>query len=227
MGLAVQWASFWVGVALAVITLLAVIVALFKDFLWDSYNKPIIKVGFGNTKPYVIDFYFNSKMTLLFRLKIVNLGKTIAKNCRVKIISVVPENGDKKESLVDEEDILKWSSAPRDMRYRIDSPNIARVQDISQLIPIYRETKDITPGGGWEFCDLFRIDTQEKKIAFASSGERDFLAEDKNYIVTIEISGDNLKPTKKEIKFSVPYKVNQTTFAMELAEIKEVRNISQ
>lgn len=192
MGLDIQLANFLVGCALALITLLAVGVALFKENLLKFANKPIIKIRFD-------DIYLKG-LTMLLRLKVINQGKTLAKKCRVKIISVIVENGNTKDSLIDETDILKWSSAPKDMRYQN--------KETYGLVPIYREHKDITPQGGWEFCDLFEISDREKRVVFISSGRRNFLAEDENYIATIEISGDNLKPIRKEIKFSVPYKVN-------------------
>ncbi|MFH1889440.1 MAG: hypothetical protein ABIJ58_00990 [Nanoarchaeota archaeon] len=203
---------------LTIVTLLAVLVALFGKTFWDWRNKPVIKVGFGNNKPYVIDFY--SDITLrLFRLKIVNQGKIVAKNCRVRIISVVTESGNTKDCLIDEPDILKWSGVPKDTRYQ--------VQGTYGLIPIDKENKDITPEGWWEFLDLFEIGSREKRITFSSSGRRDFLVENERYFATIEISGDNLKPTKKYIKFSVPYNVDWAKGTMNLANIEEIGNTSQ
>ena len=221
----IQWANFWVHLVSAVITLLAVFVALFRKEFWDWWNKPLVKIGFGNEEPYVLTFYSNDgTITRLFRLKAINLGKTVAKNCRIKIISVVVENQNAKDCLIDEPDVLKWSSAPRDMRFRIDPQNI-QGQDIHQLIPTYKESKDITPGKGWEFCDLFRIDSREKKVIFVSSGSRDFLSEDKmHYTAIVEISGDNLKPTNKEIKFSTHHKIDKN-LAIHLAKIEEIKDI--
>ena len=57
-----------------------------------------------------------------------------------------------------EPDILKWSGSTREMGFRADPPKgINLMNDINQLIPIFREKKDITPHGGSEFCDLFWI----------------------------------------------------------------------
>ena len=207
-----QWVTALATVFLGIVTLLVVWVALFKE----DIIKPLIKIGFGNSKPYVIDSYGGDTINLLFRLKIVNQGKIVAKKCRVKIVSVVAEDDDKKISLIEEPDTLRWSSSPKDTRYHIDSN------------PIYRETKDVTPKGGWEFCDLFSCWSKNSRINFASSGKRDFLSEkSKNYIATIEISGDNLKPTKKEIKFSVPHKFDWEKQEFLLAGIKEVRDSSK
>ena len=214
MAMDVQWAIFWAEVALSVITLLAVGIALFGENIRKRANKPIIKIRFRNDLPYVLALYAQGSMKMLFRLRIINQGKTVAKNCRVKIISVIPEGGSAKDCLISEPDILKWSGAPKDTRYQ--------TQGIYGLAPIYRENKDITPKGGWEFCDLFEIGTREKRIVFVSSGERNFLAEDDNYIATIEISGDNLEPVRREIKFFVPHKVDPETYAFHLAGIKEI-----
>ena len=65
--------------------------------------------------------------------------------------------------------------------------------------PIHREHIDITPKGGWEFCDFFQVNSREKRVTFISSGNRSFLVEDGNYVATIEISGENFEPYKKEI----------------------------
>ena len=219
MSVDVQWANFWISFALALITFFAVGVALFGQRFWDWKNKPMVKVGFGNDEPYVITTYLNKEINQLFRLKIVNQGKTVAKNCRVRILSVFPENGVAKDSLIDEPDILKWSSAPQGTRYHVDAN------------PIYREFKHITPENGWEFCDFFEFTSSiEKKVVFSSSGRRNFVAENEKYIATIEISGDNLKPTRKQIRLCFPFKVdwsNPTNPAFILAGIKEIRNISQ
>ena len=216
-----------VEVALVIITSLAVVVALFgKNFL-DWWNRPIIKVGFGNQNPYSLDSYSSGAViNLLFRLKIVNLGKIVAKNCRVRLLSV---KSNEEENVLDknEPDILRWSSSPRDMRYRVDPERDINSLDKTQLTPIFREHKDITPNRGWEFCDLFNIDSRQKKVTFASLGNRSFFAGNEEYIATIEISGDNFEPVKKEVKFITPCKVDVNTLAIVLAGIKCIKNISQ
>jgi len=213
-----QWVIAIATVFLGVATFFAVLIALFKE----DIRKPIIKIGFGNEKPYVIDSYSNGMINLLFRLKVVNQGKTVAKKCRVKILSVFAEGRDENE--ISEPDILKWSSAPRDMVYRINPGIDINNMDKTQLTPIFREHKDITPEGGWEFFDFFEINSREKKIIFSSSGKRDFLVREESYTALIEVSGDNLKPIKKKIKFSVPYRVDPSNLNMYLAQIDEVRN---
>jgi len=216
-----QWVTAISTAVLGVVTLLVAIIALFGSAYRDRRDRPIIKIGYGNDKPYVIDSYPNQTLTRLFRLKLVNQGKTVAKKCRVKIVSVVAEDSTTKDSLIKEPDTLKWSSAPLNMMYRQNDGTLAN-RDPSKLPPIYREHNDITPKGGWEFCDLFEIDTRERKVIFISSGRRNFLAEDKSYIATIEISGDNLEPIKKQIKFSVNSKPGWAIY--NFAKIEEVRN---
>ena len=172
--------------AQAWITLGAVLVALFGRAFWDWRNKPKIKISLKNEEPHVVWNYSNNLITKLFRLKVINEGNTIAKNCLIKILSVSPAPREKPF----EPDALKWSSAPKDTRYYSDSE------------PIYRETKDITPKGGWEFCDLFFCWSGDSRINFVSYGNRQFLAWNQEYNITIEISGDNLKPRRAEIKIS-------------------------
>lgn len=171
---------------LAIITFLAVLVALFGQKFWDWWNRPKIKFSLKNQEPHII-FGYSNPMTKLFRLKVINKGNTVAKNCRIKVLSVFPSPEEK----FFEPDILKWSSAPKDTRYTND-----------QLSPIHKTDKDIHPNGGWEFCDLFFCRSGDSRVNFASSGNRQFLARNDNYIITIEISGDNLKPKKAIFRVS-------------------------
>ena len=104
--------------------------------------------------------------------------------------------------------------------------DINLINDINNLIPIFREKKDITPKGGSELCDLFYVDGN-KNIIFSSAGERKFICEkEKRYFALIEIHGDNFKPTIKEIKIYTPFKIEKdlTVFT---AGVVGVRNISQ
>ncbi|GBE20623.1 hypothetical protein BMS3Abin17_01365 [archaeon BMS3Abin17] len=212
-------------VILIIITFLAVVVALFGKRFWDWKDRPLIKIGFGNYEPYSIYPFLNS-MGMLFRIKIVNEGKTVARNCKVKLLSVKSEE---RNNVLDknEPDVLKWSSAPRDMGFRIDPERINLVSDINQLIPIFKENKDISPKGGWEFCDLFWIDSATKEVIFSSTGGRNFICEDKRYFAIIEISGDNFEPKIKEIRFYTPCKMDWTNNKILFAGIEEVKNISQ
>jgi len=222
MGIDVQWAIFWVNLVLAITTFLAVLVALYKE----DWRKPKIKVDFGNQPPYSIYPYLTAS-DMLFRIKIVNGGKTVARNCKVKLLSVKSEEG---KNVLDknEPDILKWSSAPRDMDFRVDPPNVNSVKDMNQLIPIYREKNDISPKGGSEFCDLFWINTN-KKLIFSSTGRRNFEArEGKRYFTKIEISGDNFEPIIKGIRIHTPLKVSyeDNDIKIYLAGVEGVRKIS-
>ena len=186
-----QWLS-------AIAMFFTAFVALFGRLFVDWWRRPIIKFGLGNKEPHVFTYYTSNLMPHLFRLKVINEGKTVVKNCRVKIVSVSSYPGSNFEP-----GVLKWSNAPRDMRYRIDpSIEIDRVNDISNLPPIYREYKDISPNGGWEFCDLFLHGAGGDTIKFSSLGNRQFVTHDDSYIVEIEVSGDNLKPRKAKFEIS-------------------------
>lgn len=224
MTIHVQWAIFGSNIFLGIITLIAVYVALNKEDL----RKPIMKIGFGNFSPHTIH-PFLTPMGMLFRIKVVNLGKTVAKNCQVKLLSVKSEDG---ENVLDKDelDVLRWSGSPRDMGFRVNPPeDINSMNDVNQLIPILREKKDITPRGGSEFCDLFWID-DKKKVIFSSSGERNFTCvKEERYFAIIEISGDNFEPIRKEIKIYTPLKVSyeNNDLKIYLAGIEKVRNISQ
>jgi hypothetical protein len=196
MTMDIQLANFWVDVSLAVFTFLAIIIALFNQKFWEGWNRPKLKFCLSNNFPYVVQKYSGSRMMIkYFRFVIINEGKSVAKNCRVKLISAEPVG--KKLSLpLIEPDSLKWSGAPKDTRFTND-----------QLQPIHREKLDISPGG-WELCDLFRIEvTLLNQIIFMSSGERNIPITDE-YIITIEISGDNFKPINLKIKTLIPQTKN-------------------
>lgn len=181
---------------LTIVALLAVLIALFGKTFWDWWNRPKIRFALNNKEPYVITYYTTALMPKLFRLKVINKGRTIAKNCKIKITSVAPL------SIAFEPDVLKWSNAPRDMRFRIDPSKDIQFCDIHNLPPIYREFKDISPNGGWEFCDLFLHGAGGDTIKFSSSGSREFVTHEDSYIVCIEISGDNLNPRRAKFKIS-------------------------
>lgn len=193
----IQLVNVWLNLALAVITFLAVIVALFGQRFWEWINKPNIKVGISNESHYVVQGIRESSIIFYFRMKVVNTGKTVARNCRVKLISVVPEN--KEVKFYWEPDNLKWSSAPRDMRYRHDPERDIGSLDKNQLTPIFKELKDIPPNNGWEFCDLF--DICNGFVRFASYGNRQTLPYHEGAVITLEIFGDNIKP--KQVKFKL------------------------
>ena len=199
MGIDVQWANFWVDVVLALITLLAVGVALFREWFWGRVNRPKIMFKVGNEEPHKVQGKTSNGMPLwYFRLEVKNIGKTAAKNCYIKINSILPEN--ERDIKYFEPDTLKWSNAPRDMGYRINPAKDINDVDKSQLIPIFKETKDISPNGGWEFCDLFEAGGYGD-FTFISRGNRpSYVINDGNYIIEIEIFGDNIEPRKKKFK---------------------------
>ena len=189
----IRLATFRIDVFLAISTFLAIIVALFNQKFWDWINRPKIKFCLSNSPPYIIQ-----KMGKLptwikyFRFKVINEGRTVAKNCQVKLISAEPI-GKKLNFPLIEPDKLKWSGAPKDTRYIND-----------ELYPTHKERIDIHPLNGWEFCDLFRIEsTYMIELKFMSPGERKVPITGE-YIITIEISGDNFKPRKAEIITSIP-----------------------
>ena len=152
---------------------------------WDWWNKPIIIFGLSNSPPHVVQICgVPPTIIKYFRLMVINKGKTVAKNCHIKLVSVVPQGRQLNLPLV-EPDKLKWSNAPMDNRYSIR-----------------REKIDISHSGGWEFCDLFRIEsTFMTEIKFMSFGDRTVSITDE-YIIIIEISGDNFKPKRAEIRTS-------------------------
>lgn len=184
---------------IAILTFLAIVVALFKEEILNLKNRPKIRFGLSNKEPHIIQIYGGGDMiSKYFRIKVINQGKTVAKNCQVKLISLTPKNKNSIPSII-EQDKLKWSNAPLDRRYCHEQS----VSNLSQLIPVHRERIDLSPGGGWELCDLFVI-TSGNRLMFLSSGERIAHLKNEDYIVSIEISGENLKPKKAKLRISNP-----------------------
>ncbi len=184
----IQLTNLLVDVVLASITFCAVIVALFGKTFWEWYNRPKIKFYLKNDRPYIINKYCRGGQSIkYFRIKIKNEGNTKAINCYVKILSVTT----KKNSMnLIEPDKLKWSSAPLDLRYNLP-----------------REKIDIFPSGGWEFCDLFKLDSYNlTDIFFQSLGKDRYVPIKEDYIITLEISGENIKPLKAKLVTSLPKK---------------------
>lgn len=174
----------------AISTSLAVIVALFKEDILFYFNKPKIEFIFGNKDPFVV--YGNKQKDLkYFRTKIKNKGKTIAKNCSIRLVVVYPDK--KFKPAISDPVTLKWSASPLDNRYLIPTnpPMITHT-----LKPIFREKIDIAPFEGWELCDLFKIAKAGKTINFISvqNENRNLKITGKDYLVYIRISGDNFKP---------------------------------
>jgi hypothetical protein len=196
----------------AIATSLAVIVALFKEDILFCFNKPKIEFILGNKDPFVV--YGNKEKDLkYFRIKIKNKGKTIAKNCSVRLIVVYPyENFN---PAISDPVTLKWSASPLDNRYLIpqNPPMITHT-----LKPIFREKIDIAPFDGWELCDLFKITKTRKTINFISVQDenRNMKITGKDYLVYIRISGDNFK--SETFKFLV--KDNQDWDKISVENIK-------
>lgn len=190
------------------------IIALFGGIFLNWLRRPKIKFKITNNPPYVVLNVRDNSTVFYFRMGVLNEGKTVAKNCHVKITSVVPEKADTKLSF--EPSNLKWSSAPRDMRYRIDPRiNINELEDKTQLTPIFRENKDIHPNGGWEFCDLF--EECNGFINFIYSGEKLDLSCYESFIVTTEIFGDNIRP--KRVKFRIS-PLNRSSNSLGLRKVR-------
>lgn len=202
--------------AMVISTIVLAVIALFGQKFWDCWNRPKIKIGLSNKEPYIVWDYSSGTIKRLFRIKIRNRGNTMAKNCYVKVISVFPQP---KEGFF-ESDKLKWSSAPLDMEYRHESIHF---QDISQLVPIHREHINISPKGGGEFCDLFICMSGDDHINFISSDMRRFLARERNYFVTIEVGGENIRPKTAIFKISYSQNIFRTRIDWIYLKSKGVR----
>jgi len=185
-----QWITAIATSVLAFLTFITIIIALFKEDILHYFHRPKIETIISNQNPFVI--YGNREKDLkYFRVKIKNIGKTVAKNCHLRLIVVYPWQNSR--PVISDPVTLKWAGSPLDSRYLIPAnrPTIN-----VNLKSIFKEKRDIPPFGGWEFCDLFKITKGGHVINFISSQEENrFLKRgNKNYLVYVNIIGDNFKP---------------------------------
>jgi len=196
-----QWVMAIATIISLVVTIFLSLIALFKEDFIGWKNKPKIKFRLGNKKPHLIQgVLINGTPIWYFRLEIKNNGNSVAKNCYVRINSVISESGMSLEYF--EPDKLKWSGAPRDMKYRKNPSYNLNKGDIPNLIPIFKEYKDISPKGGWEFCDLIESRGDTNFVFLSTGGRPSYNINKGNYIIEIEIFGDNIEPKKKKFKLS-------------------------
>jgi len=178
-----EWITAIATSILALFTFIAVLVALFKEEFLYHFKKPQIEIIIGDQKsPFVV----YSGDNIYHRVKVKNSGKTLAKNCHLRLIVVYPY-GDS-NPIISEPATLKWAGSPLDSRYLIETGDTP--------YPTFREKRDIPPFDGWELCDIIRTTRKGRDIIFNSSQQENRPIEKKNqdYLVYLNILGDNFKP---------------------------------
>src|SRR3990170_8414429 len=102
-----QWVS-------AIGTVLAVIVAIVlsvSSLIAKWWNKPRFKVEFTNEKPYCRTTNFPQYQAYWIRLKVLNVGRSVAKDCKGKLVKII--DAETKEERKDFDPIvLYWVGEP-------------------------------------------------------------------------------------------------------------------
>lgn len=185
-----EWITAISTSVLAILTLATIWIALFWESKKCYRNRPIIDLIARADSPCVV-YDEKNKDIKYFRIKVKNLGKTTAKGCRLRLIVAYPDKDS--NPAISEPVILKWSSSPLDSRFLIPE-NLRR--PCHALHPRFKEQRDVTPNGGWELCDFFRVAKGGKTINFISSQyeNKHLFKGEKDYNFSIEVFGDNFKP---------------------------------
>lgn len=189
-----EWITAISTTVLATLTFFTLLITIFIALYLEDHKKhkrrPVIDLFLRKDEPCVV--YGNDKKDLkYFKVKVKNIGKTTARNCRLKLIVVYPWHNSK--PIISDPVVLKWSSSPLDSRYLISQNQRLTCKSLD---PMFKEGKDITPNKGWELCDLFCVAKGGKTINFISSmyENRHVFKEKEDYIFFVEVVADNMSP---------------------------------
>ncbi|OGJ16390.1 MAG: hypothetical protein A2632_02850 [Candidatus Pacebacteria bacterium RIFCSPHIGHO2_01_FULL_46_16] len=207
--------SDFIQLIIAVITLLAVLVALFGNRLWKWFDRPKIIVDFDDNNP---EFFHQTEMhihqngqiiksvpTYYIRLKVTNAGKDTLENAEVVLEKVIPQQ-EKFMSLN-----LSWAgfiSASNDITRTVRIPRKqSRIIDVIEVMKP-QETKELA-------MNLNQNDTDKKRYEAYSKGFRccsikpntlSDIFSNGNYVFHFGVYADNAEP--KNFKLSIKYNGN-------------------
>jgi len=172
-----QWVS-------AIGTVLAVIVAIVlsvSSLIAKRWNKPRFKVEFKNEVPYCRTTQFPSYLAYWIRLKVLNVGRSVAKDCEGKLVKIIDAQT-KKELRNFDPVVLYWVGA-----------TIGKPLDINK--------------NEFEYLDIIRTQSNApNKFFIRGVGlEQDIRGinpnpERKDYFLHIEIYGANIDPKFVEVE---------------------------
>ena len=96
----------------AIGTVSAVVLVLFKDWFIKIYRRPKLITEFSNSEPYCRYASENNIKKYWMRLRIKNIGRSIAKGCEVKLVRII--NPKTQKEAVDFDPVtLHWVGHPR------------------------------------------------------------------------------------------------------------------
>jgi len=165
-----------IGVIAIAISIIALIFSLLKDFIIPCFQKPKLKFKFENDIPFR-RFTTSHTRSCFLRIRVRNVGKTPALNCRCQILSIEKDNeiyGDYTGCPV------RWASRPE--------------KDVN---PLDRERLEIGQGES-EFLDTATANYCDEKIhlcQYHNEGIGTPIELEPNvYNVVIIVSGSNFRP---------------------------------
>ncbi len=150
VGIAKIDAEVKTNLAVALGTISMALAIVYIEIIKPWLQKPKIKIEYKNEDPFCrkCDFRVENNIGCLIRLRIRNIGGSVAKNLRGKLVDVINKDG--KTYKYFDPLFLHWASTP-----------------IIEKVDIGKYAKWLDPidlnAGEWEFLDVFITKTPKKK----------------------------------------------------------------
>jgi len=167
----------WVVAIGTLLTVITAIVLSVAPQIARHLKRPIFKVEFKNEEPYcrtTMEGYW-------IRLKVINAGKSVAKNCEGKMVRIV-DAATKQERNDFDPIVLRWVGATIDKPIDINS-NEDEYLDVIQTNALFEKQFLIRAAGAEK--DIFGINLHPPR---------------RDYIIHLELYGDNVEPKFVEIE---------------------------
>ena len=171
--------SVRVQIVSVVVTLLAILVALFKDSFLRWWNKPILKIEYKNEEPFHRVILHSRSYV---RLRIKNVGRSVAKACKGRLVAIADQELNNLSPVFDPT-TLGW-------------------------VEHYEERKiDINAGGEFEYLDLINYSRDDihwtvSGAQTTSRGNQTSWGKRDGCYLLVCIYSENSKPVEKLFKCS-------------------------
>ncbi len=183
------------------ISLFAVLLTTFKDFIIPIFVKPKLKFSYENKEPYIKFIKRNNNLNYnFFRFEVKNFGESSALNCKCKIINMKMNEGTLFEDY--EGFNLKWSGSEKYINDELKEKQNLNCGEIS-------------------YIDLFKFDkfnnTIELESPFQLYEGYSSIINSNNFYINLIFCGDNFKPYF--LKFEVK-KIKSNNIKVNLLKVK-------
>jgi hypothetical protein len=99
-----------------IVTVFAVLVALFGQQFWAWWRRPILKIEFEEKEPFVRETNLqNGKRGEWVRVRVRNVGRSPAQRCIPMLVAVTSDSGERQD--IDPMQ-LRWAGVPRSQGYK-------------------------------------------------------------------------------------------------------------